>query len=50
MSRYEEAKKIYAKFGVDTDAAIERLSNMGFAGVGPETAKVLMDTLNNLLM
>ena len=32
------------------EKAIERLSNMGFAGVGPETAKVLMDTLNNLLM
>ena len=27
MSRYEEAKKIYAKFGVDTDAAIETLKN-----------------------
>lgn len=32
------------------EKAIERLSNMGFAGVEPETAKVLMDTLNNLLM
>ena len=28
MSRYEEAKKIYAKFGVDTDAAIERISKI----------------------
>lgn len=32
------------------EKAVERLSNMGFAGVSPETAKVLMDTLNNLLM
>lgn len=28
MTRYEEAKKIYAKFGVDTDAAIKRLSEI----------------------
>ena len=32
------------------EKAIERLSGMDFAGVLPETAKVLMDTLNNLLM
>lgn len=28
MSRYEEAKKIYAEFGVDTDAAIARLKEI----------------------
>ncbi len=28
MSRYEEAKKIYQKFGVDTDKAIETLKNL----------------------
>ena len=28
MTRYEEAKKIYAKYGVDTEAAIERLSRI----------------------
>ncbi|MBQ8230258.1 MAG: L-rhamnose isomerase [Clostridia bacterium] len=28
MSRYEEAKKAYAAFGIDTDAAIERLSKI----------------------
>ncbi len=28
MSRYEEAKKMYAAFGIDTDAAIERLSKI----------------------
>ncbi len=28
MSRYEEAKKIYATFGVDTDAAIARLKEI----------------------
>ena len=28
MNRYEEAKKIYAKFGVDTDQAIDRLSKI----------------------
>lgn len=32
------------------ERAIERLSNMGFSGVEPETAKVIMDTLNSLLM
>lgn len=32
------------------EKAVERLSGMDFAGVLPETAKVLMDTLNNLLM
>ncbi len=28
MSRYEEAKKIYAKYDIDTEKAIERLSNI----------------------
>ena len=28
MTRYEEAKKIYAKYGVDTEKAIERLKNI----------------------
>ena len=28
MSRYKKAKKIYAKFGVDTEKAIERLSKI----------------------
>ena len=28
MSRYEEAKKIYASFGIDTEAAMERLSKI----------------------
>ena len=28
MSRYEEAKKIYAQFGVDTEAAMERLAKL----------------------
>ena len=28
MSRYEEAKKMYAAYGVDTDAALERLSKI----------------------
>ena len=28
MSRYEEAKKIYAQYGVDTEAAMERLSKL----------------------
>ena len=28
MSRYEEAKKIYAEFGVDTEAAMERLAKL----------------------
>lgn len=28
MSRYEEAKKIYATFGVDTDAAIARMKEI----------------------
>ena len=28
MSRYEEAKKRYAAYGIDTDAAIERLKNI----------------------
>ena len=28
MTRYEEAKKIYAKYGIDTEAAIERLSRI----------------------
>jgi putative ABC transport system ATP-binding protein len=28
MSRYDEAKKIYAEFGVDTEAAMERLSKL----------------------
>ena len=28
MSRYEEAKQIYAQFGVDTEAAMERLSKL----------------------
>lgn len=28
MSRYESAKEIYAKYGVDTDAAIEKLKNI----------------------
>ena len=28
MSRYDEAKQIYAKYGVDTDKAIEKLKNI----------------------
>lgn len=28
MSRYEEAKKLYAQYGIDTDAAIERLKTV----------------------
>ncbi len=28
MSRYEEAKKIYAQFGIDTEKAMERLSKL----------------------
>ena len=28
MSRYEEAKKMYAAYGIDTDAALERLSKI----------------------
>ena len=28
MSRYQSAKEIYAKYGVDTDAAIEKLKNI----------------------
>ena len=28
MTRYEEAKKIYAKYGVDTEKAMERLKNI----------------------
>lgn len=28
MSRYEEAKKIYAQYGVDTEAAMERLAKL----------------------
>ena len=28
MSRYEEANKIYAKYGVDTEKALERLSKI----------------------
>ena len=28
MSRYEEAKKIYAEFGIDTEAAMERLAKL----------------------
>ena len=28
MSRYEEAKKIYAQFGIDTEAAMERLAKL----------------------
>ena len=28
MSRYEEAKKIYAQYGIDTEKAIERLGNI----------------------
>ncbi len=28
MSRYEEAKKMYAAYGIDTDAALERLSRI----------------------
>ena len=28
MSRYEEAKSMYAKIGVDTDAAINKLKNI----------------------
>ena len=28
MSRYEEAKKMYATYGIDTDAALERLSKI----------------------
>ncbi len=28
MSRYEEAKKMYAAYGIDTDAALERLSQI----------------------
>ena len=28
MSRYEEAKKRYAQYGIDTDAAIERLKTV----------------------
>ena len=28
MSRYEEAKKIYAQYGIDTEAAMERLSKL----------------------
>ena len=28
MSRYESAKEIYAKFGVDTEAAIEKCMNV----------------------
>ena len=28
MGRYEEAKKIYAKYGVDTESALERLKNI----------------------
>ena len=31
MSRYEEAKKMYAAFGVDTEAAMERLSKLSSA-------------------
>ena len=31
MSRYTDAKAIYAKFGVDTDAAIEKLMNVPVA-------------------
>ena len=35
MSRYESAKEIYAKFGVDTEAAIEKCMNVPFtAGRG----------------
>ena len=29
--RYESAKAIYAKYGIDTDAAIERLKNVPVA-------------------
>lgn len=28
MTRYEEAKKIYSRLGVDTDKAIETLKNI----------------------
>ena len=28
MSRYEEAKQIYAQFGIDTEAAMERLAKL----------------------
>ena len=28
MNRYEQAKEIYAKLGVDTDKALETLKNM----------------------
>ena len=28
MSRYEEAKKIYAQFGIDTEKAMERLAKL----------------------
>ena len=28
MTRYESAKEIYAKIGVDTDLAIEKLKNI----------------------
>ena len=28
MTRYEETKKIYAKYGVDTEKALERLKNI----------------------
>ncbi len=31
MSRYMEAKEIYAKFGIDTDAAIKKLKNVPIA-------------------
>lgn len=31
MSRYDEAKEIYAKYGVDTDTAIEKLKNVSVA-------------------
>ena len=31
MTRYQEAKKIYAKYGVDTEAAIERLSKIAIS-------------------
>ena len=31
MTRYQEAKKTYAKYGVDTEAAIERLSKIAIS-------------------
>ena len=33
MTRYESAKEIYAKLGVDTDAAIAKCRNSGFSSL-----------------